>query len=96
MQTQTLNTAAMDRLESSTFAERLQEARLQRGWTRQELAAHAGYTSAETIRRYERELVEHPREAVIIHLARILGVNPAWLVTGRGSQLPPRSGTRPR
>jgi transcriptional regulator with XRE-family HTH domain len=78
------------RPDSTTLAERLQDARLQRGWTRRELADRAGYSSAETIRRYERELVHDPHESILIHLAHVLGVNPAWLITGRGSQTPRR------
>jgi transcriptional regulator with XRE-family HTH domain len=75
----------------TTLGERLQEARLQRGWTRLELAHRAGYTSTETIRRYEQGLVQAPREAILIHLAHVLAVNPAWLITGRGPQTPGRT-----
>jgi transcriptional regulator with XRE-family HTH domain len=74
--------------DSDTLGERLQEARLQRGWTRLELAHRAGYKSTETIRRYEQGLVRVPHEAILIHLARVLGVSPAWLITGRGERWP--------
>jgi ribosome-binding protein aMBF1 (putative translation factor) len=75
-----------EQTDCGTLGGRLQQARLEEGWTRAELARRSGYKSTETIRRYEEELVHAPREAILIHLAQVLRVSPAWLILGRGDQ----------
>lgn len=67
-----------------TLAGRLTEARTRRGLTRPQLAKAAGYNSASTVRRYERGGVLVPREDVVYRLAAALGVDPVWLLYGRG------------
>jgi transcriptional regulator with XRE-family HTH domain len=68
-----------------TLGARLRQARLERGWSRRELASRLGYRSTSTIERYERDEVGRPQERVVIRLARALNVSALWLLDGPGS-----------
>lgn len=71
-----------DRLDKEGFSRRMRSSRLARGWTMPELAHQTGIrvdslVSYETARK-------HPRSANVKLIARMLGVDDAWLLYGRG------------
>ena len=63
----------------STLAERIREARLNRGMSQAELAVKVGYTSRASINKIEKGLVDVPRSKLLA-IAKALGVSPAWLL----------------
>lgn len=67
-----------------SFSGRLREARTTRGLTRQALSVRAGYSSIDTVKRYENAPPAAPQDDVVYRLADALGVNPLWLMFGRG------------
>lgn len=63
------------------IGQRLQQARLQRAMTQEELSQLSGVTEA-SISRIENGLVIRPRMMTARALAAALGVDPGWLLTG--------------
>lgn len=66
----------------TTFAQRLQHARHQAGYTQSKLAALCGLSQS-TIASYETGTRLQPRN--LRSLAKVLRVNPLWLEQGRGA-----------
>ncbi|MDX8402516.1 MAG: helix-turn-helix transcriptional regulator, partial [Mariprofundaceae bacterium] len=66
-----------------TFGERLKKERNERGLTQSALAKKAGVTKA-TISALELGYSKQASAEVLLKLSRALGVNPEWLVTGKG------------
>jgi len=64
-----------------TFAERLAEVRRQRMMTQEEVA-HAAGLSAATVTRLETVVAANPRVVTVKRLAKVLDVDPAWLLWG--------------
>lgn len=63
----------------ATLGERLRQTRKERGWTQEQLAEQAG-TSQAVIQKIENGKSLRPRKIDII--ARVLEVDPAWLLFG--------------
>ena len=64
-----------------TFAARLAEIRRQRMMTQEEVA-HAAGLSAATVTRLETVVAANPRVVTVKRLAKVLDVDPAWLLWG--------------
>ena len=62
-----------------TIGEKVKEARLQKGWTQQELAEKLGYKSRSSINKIEVGDRDVPRKQ-IIEIAKALEVKPAYLM----------------
>lgn len=71
-----------------TLADRVRDAREQKGWTQQQLADRAGVSQA-TIGNIEAGTRSHPRS--LLKIAAALGRRPEWLQTGRGQELEDQS-----
>ena len=63
----------------NTLAERIRDARLNRGMSQAELAEKVGYTSRASINKIEKGLVDVPRSKLLA-ISKALGVSPAWLL----------------
>jgi transcriptional regulator with XRE-family HTH domain len=68
----------------ATLGDRLYQARLSAGYTRSTLAELAD-VHEDTIVNYETNVTQRPQEAVALRIAKVLRVNPLWLLTGRGA-----------
>jgi transcriptional regulator with XRE-family HTH domain len=67
--------------DKETLGKRLRSVRKERGWTQEQLAVQAG-TSQAVIQKIENGKSLRPRKIDII--ARVLEVDPAWLMFGTG------------
>lgn len=68
----------------SGFAQRVRLARRKARMTQEQLG-HAAGCSGMTISTYERGIVETPDSATLAAVAKVLGVEPAWLLFGTES-----------
>lgn len=69
----------MDLNESTgAFANRVQEARLRKGWTMSQLAARAGITR-QNVSLIERQRGQRPKDRTMDALAKALEVDRSWL-----------------
>lgn len=80
-----------------TFGQRVRTARLQRGWTQNELAKASGLTQS-AIGNYEKGWRTDPTSAALLKLASALNVTPEWLQQGsqQGRNTPSLQTTDPR
>lgn len=62
-----------------TLGNRIKKARIQKGYTQDELAALVGYKSRSSINKIEKEGRDIPRSS-IIKFAQVLGVTPSYLM----------------
>lgn len=60
------------------IGKRIEEARLEKPTTYEHIANEIGVAKS-TIQRYEKGLIETPKMPVLESIARVLGVNPAWI-----------------
>jgi transcriptional regulator with XRE-family HTH domain len=67
----------------STYGLRIKKSRIAKGWSQEDLAAHAGVSQStvSAIETGEREANETP-----FLLGKTLGKRPEWLVTGKGPE----------
>ncbi len=75
-----------------TLAQRLKQARAERGFTQTQLAQAAGVAQSD-ISKLERG--DAQKTANLVRLAMALGVSPSWLDTGDGPMQPERSNVAP-
>jgi hypothetical protein len=68
-----------------TLAGRMIEARVRAGYTRRAASLEAGYAGISVLERYERGLVQFPREDIVFRFADIYAVDRMWLLYGRGA-----------
>ena len=83
-------TAASAKPPAATLGERVEAERLARNWTQQKLAdevkRHGGSISQSSVDKLEKRRSKKSTSSV--YLARALGINHDWLITGKG----PRAG----
>ncbi|WP_135077432.1 helix-turn-helix transcriptional regulator [Terasakiella sp. SH-1] len=71
---------------TNTLNERLRKARHILGLSAREMAEQVGLGGRSSWERYERGENE-PKASVLIHLSSV-GINPVWLLSGRGNPVP--------
>lgn len=71
-------------MENEKIAQRIRQARSDAGMTLQQIATAIGVTKS-TVQRYEQGRIENVKQPVIEAMARVLEVNPDWLL-GRSDQ----------
>ncbi len=71
-------------MENEKIAQRIRQARSDAGMTLQQIATAIGVTKS-TVQRYEQGRIENVKQPVIEAMARVLEVNPEWLL-GRSDQ----------
>lgn len=74
-------------MDREKIAQRIQQARSEAGMTLQQIATAIGVTKS-TVQRYEQGRIENVKQPVIEAMARVLEVNPEWLL-GRSDRREP-------
>jgi transcriptional regulator with XRE-family HTH domain len=67
-----------------TLGGRMYEARIRARLTRRQASSAAQYSSISTLDRYEGNRVTAPRDDIVFKFAELYGVDPIWLLHGRG------------
>ncbi len=65
-----------------TIGERVRSLRKKRGWSQTELGGRVG-VSKSAISYIESDTTHFPRPETLFGLARVFGVDPGWLITGK-------------
>ena len=76
-------------MDKEQVAARIRQARRETGKTLQEIATAIGVTKS-TVQRYEQGRIENVKQPVLEAMARVLEVNPEWLM-GRSERRVPES-----
>lgn len=73
---------------TSTIGTRIKQQRVEQGTTLQQIADAVGIAKS-TVQRYETDRIEMPKQPVVAAIAKVLCVNPAWLMGESDEKFPP-------